>query len=336
MIRIGPAGIPLSCKGRTNKDGLIYTRSLGLNTMEVQFVRGLHVMDEDDAEELGRLAKEYDVELHVHAPYYTNLAGDEANIEMSFDKIMSAAMLANLMGAKVIAVHPGYYGELSKKEAMERVVANVRELRDMFKSEGFSVKLGIETMGKQKVFGSIDEVVEVCRRVNDVVPVLDFGHIHARGNGSLKTKEDFNEIFQKVAGLGRDAYLLHVTGVLYRNGNEYHHLPIKKGDMKIEPLLEVILENNYNVSLISESPILEHDAVYTQIVMDRIMDKLHSRHRPDDEEDEEISEPREKLEYEIEGEKHQAAKKKQAKKIAAEKKVSRKRVKEETEPEKEE
>ena len=28
MIRIGPAGIPLSCKGRTNRDGLMYTREI--------------------------------------------------------------------------------------------------------------------------------------------------------------------------------------------------------------------------------------------------------------------------------------------------------------------
>ena len=36
MIRIGQAGIPLSCKGRTNKDGLVYTKKiLDLNAMEV-------------------------------------------------------------------------------------------------------------------------------------------------------------------------------------------------------------------------------------------------------------------------------------------------------------
>jgi len=28
MIRIGQAGIPLSCKGRTNKDGIIYTHTV--------------------------------------------------------------------------------------------------------------------------------------------------------------------------------------------------------------------------------------------------------------------------------------------------------------------
>jgi len=37
MIRIGQAGIPLSCKGRTNKDGLVYTKQiLDLNAMEIE------------------------------------------------------------------------------------------------------------------------------------------------------------------------------------------------------------------------------------------------------------------------------------------------------------
>ncbi|HEX08439.1 MAG TPA: endonuclease IV, partial [Thermoplasmatales archaeon] len=50
MIRIGPAGIPLSCKGRTNKDGLRYIKEvLDLNAMEVQFIRGLFRMDDEEA-----------------------------------------------------------------------------------------------------------------------------------------------------------------------------------------------------------------------------------------------------------------------------------------------
>ena len=37
MIRIGQAGIPLSCKGRTNKDGIVYTKNiLDLDAVEIQ------------------------------------------------------------------------------------------------------------------------------------------------------------------------------------------------------------------------------------------------------------------------------------------------------------
>lgn len=46
--------------------------------MEVQFIRGLNAMDEDEAKDMKKLAEEHDVELYVHAPYYTNIVdGDE-------------------------------------------------------------------------------------------------------------------------------------------------------------------------------------------------------------------------------------------------------------------
>ena len=94
MIRIGPAGIPLSCKARTNKDGIIYThRNLDLNAIEIQFVRGLYVMSDEEAQIIREYSKENDVEVHVHAPYYINLAGDGEEIEMSFEKILRMAWI---------------------------------------------------------------------------------------------------------------------------------------------------------------------------------------------------------------------------------------------------
>ena len=90
MIRVGQAGIPLSCKGRTNKDGLVYTKKiLDLNAMEVQFVRGLYVMEDEEAQFMKDYAKENDVELHVHAPYYINLGGSGEELDLSFEKILA-------------------------------------------------------------------------------------------------------------------------------------------------------------------------------------------------------------------------------------------------------
>ncbi len=143
----------------------------------------------------------------------------------------------------------------------------------MLKKEKLKTKIGMETMGKQKVFGTIDEIIEVCKNVKDVVPVIDFAHIHARGNGSLKERKDFEEIFEKLKPLKLKHYIIHITGVLYENGNEFYHLPIKKGDMPIAPLIEIIIDNNYNVTLISESPLLEHDAIYIRLQVEKAIMK---------------------------------------------------------------
>jgi len=273
-IRIGQAGIPLSCKGRTNKDGIVYThRNLDLNAIEIQFVRGLYIMSEEEATFIKEYASENDIQVHVHAPYYINLAGDSEEVDMSFEKIMRAGHMADNIGAENVVIHPGFYGEHSEKKTMKMIIKNVKKVTGMMRKEKLGVKLALETMGKQMVFGSLDEIVEVCKSVKDVVPVIDLGHIHARNNGSLKSPEAFNEVFEKLEPLHLKNYLIHITGVLYEGGNEFYHLPIKKGDMPIAPLIDILIDNKYNATLISESPLLEHDAIYIRLQVEKAIMK---------------------------------------------------------------
>jgi deoxyribonuclease-4 len=136
-------------------------------------------------------------------------------------------------------------------------------------------------MGKQKVFGSLDEIIEVCSSVKGVRPSIGLGHIHARSNGSLKRREDFEEIFQKLKPLRMKHFIIHVTGVLYENGNEYYNIPIKKGDMPLMPFIDIILDNNYDVTFISESPLLEHDAVYIRMQVEKAIMKRTGKEEAD-------------------------------------------------------
>ena len=282
MIRIGQAGIPLSCKGRTNKDGLVYTKNiLDLNAIELQFVRGLYIMEDEEAQFLHDFAKENDVELHVHAPYYLNLAATDEELDNSFDKILYSATIGQKMGAKSVVVHPGYYGEEGEKKTLKRIIKNVKKLQNNFKKEKIKIKLAIETMGKQKVFGSLDEIINICSEVKDVIPAIGLGHIHARTNGGLKKREDFEEIFDKLKPLRLKHYLIHITGVMYENGNEFYHVPIKKGDMPIMPLIDLILDKNYDVTFISESPLLEHDAVYIRLQVEKAIMKRTGKEEAD-------------------------------------------------------
>jgi len=282
MIRIGQAGIPLSCKGRTNKDGLAYTKQiLDLNALEIQFVRGLYVMEDEEAQFIHDYAKENDVELHVHAPYYINLAGVGDEIDMSFEKILYSARIADKINAKTVVIHPGYYGEESERKTMKKIIKNTKKLIGIFKKEKLKTKLGIETMGKQKVFGSLEEIIEICQNVKGVIPVIGLGHIHARLNGALKKREDFEAVFEMVKPLRLKHFLLHITGVMYENGNEYYHVPIKKGDMPLAPLIEIILDRNLDVTFISESPLLEHDAVYIRLQVEKAIMKRTGKEEAD-------------------------------------------------------
>ena len=247
--------------------------------MEIRFARGF--ISEEEAKEIKKAARKCNVAIYVHAPYYINLAGEDDEVTLSKDKILYAGRVAGMIGAKILVIHPGFYGKRSEKETKGLIVRNLKDIVSRFKKEKIGTKLGVETMGKQKVFGSLDDVIGVCKEVKGSVPVVDLGHIHARCNGCLKKREDFENIFDKLKPLRLKYYLVHVTGVLYENGNEIYHVPIKKGDMPIDPLIDLLLDRKYNVSLISESPLLEHDAMYIRLQIEKAIMKRTGKETAD-------------------------------------------------------
>jgi deoxyribonuclease-4 len=68
-LRFGTAGIPVCAKGTSTTDGLFAVRKLGLKAMELEFVQGVN-LTEESARKIARGAKDLDVVLTVHAPYY--------------------------------------------------------------------------------------------------------------------------------------------------------------------------------------------------------------------------------------------------------------------------
>lgn len=273
VIRLGPAGIPLSSSGRTIEDGITYTRELGLNAMEVQFVRGITI-DEEYAEQCGEQAAEADIPLSVHAPYYTNLATDnESTLEKSIQKIKDAGEMAQAMGAHLVVVNPGFYTSHDKDETVELVTERLRKVRDWYTRHDLDADIGLKTMGKQKTFGTLDEVVEITGSTKHTKPVVNLGNIHGRTNGSLQEPEDFKKILDRVADIGVEHFHLQFSGVQYESGNVVNTIPIKKSDLDFEPLLDCILDNDLDVTVISDSPIVEHDAMHMKLILEREVEK---------------------------------------------------------------
>jgi len=329
MIRFGPSGIPLSCKGRTLRDAIEDVHNLGLSAMEVQLVR-VNVLERpagDDEEgqtprtlpgelvveirrkedkkdvriadldaeieagdtlvsltsglardylelaELGVIAGEMDIELSLHTPYYMDLGGADNLAQKSMDSIIWGGLLADAMGAAVVATFLGLYGEFTPKEAVARIQANVKALRDVYRQRKLSVKLGLETSGRREVVGSLDEITTICKAVKGVVPVLNFAHVHARGGGLLKRPEDFAAVIDQAQKLSGPHVHTHFTGVEHEGGLELRYTPIKKGDLRFEPLAECLLDNDYDLTLVSSSPLLEHDAMYMKVILERVLAK---------------------------------------------------------------
>ena len=118
MLRYGPAGIPLSCKGRNIRDGIEDIHALGLHCMEIQLVRGKYVDELDDFEELGAIAQSLDIHMGIHAPYYMDFLGNGYMRNKSIKFLEFAGEVGNMIGARRIVTHIGPYNGISSKDAI--------------------------------------------------------------------------------------------------------------------------------------------------------------------------------------------------------------------------
>ena len=269
MLRFGPAGIPVSSPKRDTISGIKRVAELGLNAMEVEFVRGVR-MGIESAENVRKVAEKMDVSLSTHAPYFINCASeDEKKREKSIMFITDTARIADVLGAKIVVFHPGYYYKNDKNKTFSLMVDNIKNAKKIVEENKWNVNLAPETMGRQAAFGSLDETIKLCEETG-VVPTVDFAHIHARGNGCLKTRHDFGKIFDKLEKLNLKSLHMHFTGVEYKNGNEKKHLILEDGDLDFSLLAKELVERNINGTIINESPNLETDALYMKSVYDRM------------------------------------------------------------------
>jgi deoxyribonuclease-4 len=241
--------------------------------MEVEFVRGVFMKNEM-AVEVGRLAKELGIELSVHCPYFINLCSlDEKKLEASKQRILDSAERAFHMGARVVIFHPGYYGSLDPEAAFKAVEEACRDMLSQMKSRGIKgVTLGYETTGKVSAFGTLDEIIGLCKRVRGCEPVVDFAHLYAREGGRI----DYAEVFSRLKPLNLKHLHTHFTSMEWTpakvpgKGNERRHLPIKYDKPPFSPLAREILKRKLSITLISESPVLEQDSLQMKSTFEKL------------------------------------------------------------------
>jgi len=265
-VRFGPAGIPTVC--RTVFEALEYLSSSGLNAMEIEFVHGIR-MSEETARSVGKVASDLGISLSVHAPYYVNLASESREkVEASKERIRRSLVLGELLGATVVVVHAGYYGK-DRAAASEAIKRGCEEIAEFLEANSMRVKLGLETMGKQSQWGTLEEILPLCR--GPCVPVVDFAHIYARNCGRVNYRE-IMELVQDFKPLH-----IHFSGIEFvpvgpDKGNERRHLPVSSGGPRFSELVPELARFG-SATVISESPLLEKDA----LLMKREFEKFLNR-----------------------------------------------------------
>lgn len=258
-MRFGPAGYPAA--GKTPEGALEYTRGLGLDALEVEFVRGARIKPER-ASEIGAKAKALDIRLSCHAPYFISFNSDsEETREKSIEWVTSTARAAHSLGAYIIVIHAASYGK-SPETALPNVVAGLTRCKDILDDEGIKdVVLGVETMGKLGQFGTLDEIEKVMEQVDGVHPVLDVAHVHARGIGCLRTEQDMRDLTDHFFKLCGDIAHFHVSCINYGSKGEINHLPLETKEPDLQLLANVLEDTSQECNFICESPLIEKDAV---------------------------------------------------------------------------
>ncbi|MBS3815082.1 MAG: TIM barrel protein [Hadesarchaea archaeon] len=264
-IRIGPAGNPKEYKG-ASVGAPEYIREEGLNAYEYQGTRGIRI-SEESARELKENAEEHDIWVTIHGQYWINFASvEEETIEKSKNRLFKAARIGALMGAHQVVFHPAYYSDRSPEEALELAIEGISEVAERLKSEDIDILLGPETSGKKSQLGSLDEIIQICQEVSMTEPTVDFAHIHAREGGIIESEEDYLNIFEKIENaLGNkiaNNLHTHFTELEFTEKGEKKHLTYgTEYSPPFKPLAKVIVENGYTPVIISESPILDKDAL---------------------------------------------------------------------------
>jgi deoxyribonuclease IV len=259
-LLFGASGLPLGDGRKFNYASAIdYLKSIGLDAMELLFVRSVNVSDKNKDAILESKSRN-DFYLSAHGSYYLNLNADElSKQEATIKRIIDAAVALSKVNGRALVFHPGFYLNGSKEKAYDTIRGNLSMLPCN------SIEYRLETTGKPTQFGTLEELVSLCQEIDSCKLCIDFSHIHARNFGCLKTYDNFAAILEYVLDeLGRSALddlHIHISGIRYGKKGELSHLPLEESDFNYIDCLQALKNFEVKGCVISEGPLVENDAL---------------------------------------------------------------------------
>ena len=263
MIRFGPSGNSESfyAQGYSHTEqSAKFVRDLGLDCFEYSFGRGVR-MSEAKAISIGEAFAAQGVEISVHAPYYINFANpSEESAGKSYNYVLDSARALRLMGGKRCVFHPAAQGKMSREGAVSLTEERLKVLRDyIYLNDLQDLYFCPETMGKIAQIGTIEEIVRFCKIDPVFLPAVDFGHLNAREQGSLKTEEDYRVRLQyMIDELGYERvrhFHVHFSKIQYSAKGEVRHLTFADEvyGPAFEPLAAALKKLRLEPYIVSES-----------------------------------------------------------------------------------
>ena len=252
IIKLGPAGSP----AKSTLEGIREVKRLGLQSMEVEFVRGVH-MGIPLAKECGAEAKKHGIELSVHAPYYINLASEDPKKQKeSIQRILDSAERGHCLGVREIVFRPAYFGKADKEKVYQITKAHILDMMDTIRKNGWNVRLSPETTGKHSALGSLDETIRLAKETGCSFNI-DFAHLYARNYGKI----DYKEVLDKIQDELKPKHVqCHFSNISFTAKGERNH-EILDHHPPFEPLAKEILKRKIDFTIICESPVTWRDSL---------------------------------------------------------------------------
>ncbi len=228
--------------------------------------------DYADLQQTRDLGRALDVDLTLHAPYYVDFFGSQESRARSVRQIQWASVLAEGLGARLTLTHLGFYGPGDRADSIQELSEIVEELSGwLVKYAKGALRLGIEPSGHPDVFGSRTEVLDLVHRVKGLVPVLNLPHLAARERTNFDEVDELKPVVDEFVRASGGNLYLNFSGVEFYGPGEFRLTPIKRGQVRFDSLAEILSERDYDVTVISSSPLLEHDAMYTKLLYERAL-----------------------------------------------------------------
>ncbi|MDD3397652.1 MAG: TIM barrel protein [Clostridia bacterium] len=263
MVRFGPSGnsqIFYDAGYKSTVEAPKWLSSVGLNAYEYSFGRGYN-MSFETAEKIGAEAKQYDIALSIHAPYYINFANiDDLMIEKSFSYIMRGYDYLKAMNGNKMVLHLATQGKLNRNEALLLTESRLDEcLKRIYDRNLQGYYLCPETMGKFSQIGSYQEIIDLCAKDKILIPTFDFGHINCILKGGLKSPDDYKKIFDysfnKLGEFKTKNCHIHFSKIKFGEKGEINHLDYddKNFGPDFNHLAQVIFDYKLTPTVICES-----------------------------------------------------------------------------------
>ena len=263
MIKFGPSGNCDSfyAEGYAHTEqAAAFVKNRGLDCFEYSFGRGVR-MTEDKAISIGEAFASEGIEISAHAPYFINFANpDDEMAAKSYAYVLDSAKVCKLMGGRRVVFHPAAQGKAMRFEAVALTEERLKILREYIYLNGLQdMWFCPETMGKLAQIGTVEEIVQFCKIDPVFIQCVDFGHINAREQGSLKTVEDYKSRLEyMLAELGYEKmkhFHVHFSKIMYSAKGEVKHLTFDDQiyGPEFEPLAIALKDLKLEPYIVSES-----------------------------------------------------------------------------------